>query len=66
VSKPAKIIYRAAYRLAPIDQEPVELEWLGDLNERETVFEKYRHAIDSCRDIKRSPIGLMHVKAVGA
>jgi hypothetical protein len=41
----AKIIKRAALRLAPIDQEAVELEWLGDLDERETVWEKYRHAL---------------------
>lgn len=40
-----KIIHRAALRLAEFDQEPVEMEWLADLNERETVFEKYRHAI---------------------
>lgn len=39
------IIRRAAHRLAPFDQGPVELEWLGDLSERETVYEKYHHAI---------------------
>jgi hypothetical protein len=40
-----KIIRRAARRLAPFDQEPLEVEWLGDLSERETVYEKYRHAV---------------------
>jgi hypothetical protein len=41
----AKIIGRAAKRLAPVDIETTELEWLADLAERETVREKYRHAI---------------------
>ena len=41
----AKIIHYSARRLAVFDQEAVELEWLGDLSERETVFDKYRHAI---------------------
>jgi hypothetical protein len=41
----AKIIGRAAKRLAPFDIEATELEWLADLAERETVREKYRHAI---------------------
>jgi hypothetical protein len=40
-----KIIHCAARRLAPFDQQPVELEWLGDLSERATVYEKYRHAM---------------------
>jgi hypothetical protein len=41
----SKIIRRAAKRLADFDVEATELEWLADLNERETVREKYRHAI---------------------
>ena len=41
----SKIIARAAKRLAHFDVETTELEWLADLNERETVREKYRHAI---------------------
>jgi hypothetical protein len=41
----SKIIRRAAKRLAHFDVEATELEWLADLNERETVREKYRHAI---------------------
>jgi hypothetical protein len=40
-----KIIRRAAKRLAHFDVAATELEWLADLNERETVREKYRHAI---------------------
>ncbi|MGA3302331.1 MAG: hypothetical protein ABSC72_03480 [Methylovirgula sp.] len=40
-----KIIRSASGRLAPSDTKDVELEWLGDLSERETVTEKYRHAI---------------------
>ena len=40
-----KIIGRAARHLAAFDQKAVELEWLGDLSERETVWEKYHHAI---------------------
>lgn len=41
----SKNIRRAAKRLAHFDVEATELEWLADLNERETVREKYRHAI---------------------
>ncbi len=41
----AKIIRSAARRLAPLDRENTELEWLADLNDRETVREKYQHAI---------------------
>ena len=41
----SKIIRRAAKRLAHFDVAATELEWLADLNERETVREKYRHAI---------------------
>ena len=40
-----KIIHRAARRLAPFDQEPVELEWLDHLCDSDTIYEKYRHAI---------------------
>jgi hypothetical protein len=40
-----KIIHRASRRLASFDCVPVEQEWFGDLHERETVFEKYRHAM---------------------
>jgi hypothetical protein len=39
------IIHKAAGRLAAIDRESGEQEWLADLYERETVREKYRHAI---------------------
>jgi hypothetical protein len=41
----SKIIRRAAKRLAHFDVEATEQEWLADLNERETLREKYRHAI---------------------
>jgi hypothetical protein len=41
----AKIIGRAAKRMAPFDIKATELEWLADLAERETVREKYRHAV---------------------
>jgi|SRR5450631_895829 hypothetical protein len=41
----AKIIRNAASRLAHFDRESGELEWLADLYERQTVSEKYRHAI---------------------
>jgi hypothetical protein len=41
----SKLIRHAAKRLAHFDIEAVEQEWLADLNERETVREKYRHAI---------------------
>jgi hypothetical protein len=41
----ARIIGRAAKRLAAFDIETTEQEWLADLSERETVREKYRHAI---------------------
>jgi hypothetical protein len=41
----AKIIRKAAARLAPFDREPRESEWLADLCERETIREKYQHAI---------------------
>jgi hypothetical protein len=40
-----KIIRRAAGRLAPLDRQLRESEWLADLYERETVREKYQHAI---------------------
>jgi hypothetical protein len=40
-----KIIERAAKRLAPLDQAPKLVEWQADLSERDTTFEKYRHAI---------------------
>ena len=40
-----KIIHQAARRLAPFDQEFGEFEMLGDLSERDTVYDKYRHAI---------------------
>jgi hypothetical protein len=40
-----KIIHRASRRLAAFECIPVEQEWLADLHERETVFEKYRHSI---------------------
>jgi hypothetical protein len=39
------IIRRASRRLAAFECALVEQEWLADLHERETVFEKYRHAI---------------------
>jgi hypothetical protein len=41
----AKIIRAAADRLAPLDPTATEQEWLADLHERQTVSEKYRHAI---------------------
>jgi hypothetical protein len=41
----AMIIHNAASRLAHFDRESGELEWLADLYERQTVSEKYRHAI---------------------
>lgn len=41
----AKIIKAAAARLAPIDPPTTEQEWLADLWERQTVSDKYRHAI---------------------
>jgi hypothetical protein len=40
-----KIIHRASCRLASFERAPLEQEWLADLQERETVFAKYRHAI---------------------
>jgi hypothetical protein len=40
-----KIIHKASCRLAAFECLLVEQEWLADLHERETVFEKYRHAI---------------------
>jgi hypothetical protein len=40
-----KIIRNAASRLAPFARESGEMEWLADLHDRETVHEKYRHAI---------------------
>lgn len=40
-----RIIRHAARRMAPFDPESVELEWLSDLSERETVYEKYHHAV---------------------
>jgi hypothetical protein len=40
-----KIIKRAARRLAAFDQNSTEQEWLADLQERQTVTEKYRHAV---------------------
>jgi len=41
----SNIIRRAAKHLAKFDQEDVETEWLGQLSEHDTVYEKYRHAI---------------------
>jgi hypothetical protein len=41
----AKIIHKASRRLASFDCDPVEQEWLADLYERETVREKYQHAV---------------------
>jgi hypothetical protein len=41
----AKIVKAAAARLAAFDQDSTEQEWLGDLQEHQTVAEKYRHAI---------------------
>jgi hypothetical protein len=41
----AKIIKAAAARLAAFDQDSTEQEWLADLQEQETVTEKYRHAV---------------------
>lgn len=40
-----KIIRNAASRLAPFDRESGESEWLADLHDRETIREKYQHAI---------------------
>jgi hypothetical protein len=40
----AKIIRNASSRLAPRNRESGEMEWLADLHERDTVYEKYRHA----------------------
>jgi hypothetical protein len=40
-----KIIRSAARRLADFDRQDGELEWLADLHDRETVREKYQHAI---------------------
>jgi hypothetical protein len=40
-----KIIGSAARRLAPFDRDAGEREWLADLHERLTVYEKYKHAI---------------------
>jgi hypothetical protein len=39
------IIRSAALRVARFDQDRLELEWVADLSERETVYEKYRHAV---------------------
>lgn len=41
----AKIIKAAASRLASFDQTSTEQEWLVDLSEHRTVFQKYRHAV---------------------
>jgi hypothetical protein len=41
----AKIIRKAASRLAVFDRASGEQEWLADLHDRETVREKYQHAI---------------------
>jgi hypothetical protein len=41
----AKIIKAAAARLALFDQDSSEQEWLADLQEQQTVTEKYRHAV---------------------
>jgi hypothetical protein len=41
----AKIIKAAVARLAAFDQDSTEQEWLVDLHEHQTVFEKYRHAV---------------------
>jgi hypothetical protein len=41
----AKIIKAAALRLASFNQTSTEHEWLVDLHEHRTVFQKYRHAI---------------------
>lgn len=41
----AKIIKAAVARLAAFDQDSTEQEWLADLHEHQTVFEKYRHAV---------------------
>lgn len=41
----SNIIRRAAKHLAAFDQVDFEAEWLGQLSEHGTVYEKYRHAI---------------------
>lgn len=41
----AKIIRAAAARLATFDRHSTEEEWLADLQEYQTVTEKYRHAV---------------------
>ena len=41
----SKIIKAAADRLAAFDRDSTEQEWLSDLHDYETVFEKYRHAV---------------------
>ncbi|PAY05360.1 hypothetical protein CK489_28640 [Bradyrhizobium sp. UFLA03-84] len=41
----AKIIRKAAGRLAAFDRQSGEAEWIADLCERRTVREKYQHAI---------------------
>lgn len=41
----SRIIKAAAARLAAFDQISTEQEWLVDLREHQTVFQKYRHAV---------------------
>lgn len=41
----AKIVRAAAARLAAFDQASTEQQWLADLEEHQTVTEKYRHAV---------------------
>lgn len=40
-----KIIHRSADRLDKAQRDDAIQEWLADLSERETIIEKYRHAI---------------------
>ena len=41
-----RLIERAARRLPPFERTRYEEEWLADVEEREGVFAKFKHAID--------------------
>ena len=41
-----RLIKRAAGRLPPFERNRYEEEWLADLEEREGVFAKFKHAFD--------------------
>jgi hypothetical protein len=65
----SKIIRNAASRLAAFDRESRESEWLADLHERETVREKYQHAIGCflvAGNMRRRAEAVMLVLSFGA